>query len=145
MSEKKEAQSGATVSGQMKSESLSEQIIQDFFASTPNLKLNALADAAPELLAACKAQHEAIDRLFARLIASQDDFMPTRSGQPWEAAQLGFAAISKAEGASSIPTSESATASERQQKRKGDRFKGEPLPTISEDDGCGDLPTGMEL
>lgn len=60
--------------------------------------------AAPDLLAACQAQHEALDRLFARLIVltrehtPDDVFFPTKSGQPWEACQLGVAAIDKAGG-----------------------------------------------
>jgi hypothetical protein len=36
--------------------------------------------------------------------------------------------------------------SDRQRKRKGGRFIGDPLPTINlADDGCSELPTGMEL
>lgn len=53
-----------------------------------------------DLLAACKAQHEAIDRLFALLIkrsVSDDLFFPSRSGQPWDAFVAGNAAIAKAE------------------------------------------------
>jgi hypothetical protein len=59
-----------------------------------------------ELLAACKAQHEAIDRLFAMLItATRSDvpseagmqFMPSKSGQPWDALVVGNAALAKAE------------------------------------------------
>lgn len=56
------------------------------------------------LLAACKAQHDAIDTLFARLINLTCDhtphspFMPTKSGDLWKAAQAGFAAIKQAEG-----------------------------------------------
>lgn len=63
-----------------------------------------LIAAAPDLLAACQAQHEAIDRLFAMLIVltcdhtPADMFFPTKSGQPWEACQLGVAAIDKAGG-----------------------------------------------
>lgn len=62
-----------------------------------------LIAAAPELLAACKAQHEAIDRLFAMLIGLTREhtpdahFFPTKSGQPWGACQQGNAAIAKAE------------------------------------------------
>lgn len=59
-----------------------------------------------ELLAACKAQHEAIDRLFAMLIVAtrsghvrtEKGFMPTESGQPWDALVAGNAAIAKATG-----------------------------------------------
>lgn len=55
-----------------------------------------------ELLAACKAQHDAIDRLFAMLIEATKDqkphcFFPTQCGQPWEAGKAGKAAIEKAE------------------------------------------------
>lgn len=58
---------------------------------------------ASELLAACKAQHEAIDRLFAMLIEATKDqkphgFYPSESGQPWDAIKQGNAAIAKAEG-----------------------------------------------
>lgn len=45
------------------------------------------------MLRALRAQHEAIDRLFARLIEAQrqDDppFFPSESGQPWEALLFG--------------------------------------------------------
>ncbi len=62
----------------------------------------ALISAAPDLLAACKAQHEAIDRLFASLIDRYEDhgraYFPSRSGQPWEASHAGRAAIEKAQG-----------------------------------------------
>lgn len=53
--------------------------------------------AAPYLLAACKAQCEAIDELMARLIALDNDFMPTKSGQIWEAMLEGRRAIEMAE------------------------------------------------
>jgi len=53
-------------------------------------------EAVPELVAACEAQHEAIDRLFAMLIESKQDFFPSKSGQPWEAMQLGVKALLKA-------------------------------------------------
>jgi phosphoketolase len=52
-----------------------------------------------DLLAACKAQHEAIDILFAMLIARSPaggTFYPSKSGQPWEAMKAGHAAIAKA-------------------------------------------------
>lgn len=51
-----------------------------------------------ELLEACKAQHEAIDRLFALLIEKVPEFYPSKSGQPWEAVLKGNAAIAKAMG-----------------------------------------------
>jgi hypothetical protein len=50
-----------------------------------------------QLLAALRAQHEAIDRLFAMLIAktmyAEKPFYPSESGQPWEAMLAGKAAI----------------------------------------------------
>jgi hypothetical protein len=59
-------------------------------------------DAAPinaELLTACKAQHDAIDILFALLIDKTNaEFLPSKSGKPWEAILLGNAAIANAEG-----------------------------------------------
>jgi hypothetical protein len=56
-----------------------------------------LLASAPELLAACKVQHEAIDRLMARLITLDTGFLPSQSGQPWEALVQGNKAIKKAE------------------------------------------------
>jgi hypothetical protein len=56
---------------------------------------------APKLLAACKAQHEAIDTLFAMLIDRSPPgktFLPSKSGQLWDALVAGNAAIAKAEG-----------------------------------------------
>jgi hypothetical protein len=57
-----------------------------------------LIAAAPELLAACKAQHEAIDMLFAMLISVDKTFFPSKSGPPWDALVQANAAIAKAEG-----------------------------------------------
>ena len=48
------------------------------------------------LLKACKAQHEAIDLLFAMLIKVDPNFFPSKSGKPWEAVVLGNAAINMA-------------------------------------------------
>jgi len=45
-----------------------------------------------------KAQHQAIDQLFAELIKRDPDFFPSKSGQPWEAVQKGNAAIKRMEG-----------------------------------------------
>ena len=60
-------------------------------------KANArLIAAVPDLLAACEAQHQAIDHLFALLITLNVNFLPSKSGQPWEAIQQGKAAIAKA-------------------------------------------------
>ncbi len=53
---------------------------------------------APDLYEACKAQHEAIDILFARLIELDHTFFPSKSGKPWEAIILGNKALAKAEG-----------------------------------------------
>lgn len=50
-----------------------------------------------QLLEACKAQHEAIDLLFARLIQLDPNFFPSKSGKPWEATKKGHAAIAAAE------------------------------------------------
>jgi len=49
------------------------------------------------LLSACKAQHKAIDILFALLIGKDKKFFPIKSGQPWEALQQGNRAIKDAE------------------------------------------------
>ena len=49
------------------------------------------------LLEACKAQHDAIDLLFARLIALDPEFLPSKSGKPWEALLLAATAIKRAE------------------------------------------------
>lgn len=50
-----------------------------------------------QLLEACKAQHEAIDLLFARLIQLDPSFFPSKSGKPWEAMVKGNEAIAAAE------------------------------------------------
>lgn len=54
-----------------------------------------------DLLGACKAQHTAIDKLFAMLISNTADspepFYPSKCGQPWDALCQGNAAIAKAE------------------------------------------------
>ena len=57
-----------------------------------------LIASAPELLEACKQQHEAIDRLFAMLIVKTQNFYPSKSGQPWEACVRGNEAIARVEG-----------------------------------------------
>lgn len=56
-----------------------------------------LIAAAPDLLAACEAQQLAIDHLMAKLIALDDDFMPTES-KAWSAVVQSNAAIAKATG-----------------------------------------------
>ena len=55
-----------------------------------------LKDSNKELLEACKSQQAALDDLFARLITIDPAFMPTLSGQPWEAVIQGVAVIEKA-------------------------------------------------
>lgn len=60
-----------------------------------------LIAAAPKLLEACKAQHEAIDILFSMLIERSPNghiFLPSKSGQPWNACLMGNAAIAAAKG-----------------------------------------------
>ncbi len=52
---------------------------------------------ASDLLAACKAQHQAIDWLFAQLITRDHSFFPSES-PAWPAVIQGNAAIEKAEG-----------------------------------------------
>jgi len=49
----------------------------------------------PEVLEALKAQHNAIDRLFAELIRRDNTFFPSKSGMPWEAMNKGNALIQK--------------------------------------------------
>lgn len=55
------------------------------------------------LIAVVKAQHEAIDRLFAMMIEQTSSgcvpdkvFYPSESGQPWEAIQAGKAVLEAA-------------------------------------------------
>ena len=55
-----------------------------------------LIAAAPELLDALVSAHEAMDRLFARLVEAEEGFLPTQSGQPWEAMQKVYHTIAKA-------------------------------------------------
>lgn len=64
-----------------------------------------LIAAAPELLAACEAQRQAIDWLFASLIGitgrqkTEKQFYPSKCGFAWDACVLGVAAVKKAGGA----------------------------------------------
>jgi hypothetical protein len=53
--------------------------------------------ASPDLLKACKAQHEALDRLLARLFTIDHGWLPSESAA-WPAVVEGNAAITKAEG-----------------------------------------------
>jgi len=57
-----------------------------------------------ELAAACLAQHEAIDTLFALLILHVPGFRASESGQPWEALIQGNEALEKLTGGASDPT-----------------------------------------
>lgn len=54
-----------------------------------------LIAAAPDLLAACKAAHHGLDLLFARLILLDCNFLPTKSGDAWDAMLLCHAAITQ--------------------------------------------------
>lgn len=69
-------------------------------ADAVNAHLMRLLSLVPQMLKALKAQHEAIDRLFAMLIAktmhSEHPFYPSESGQPWEAIQAGKAMLDEA-------------------------------------------------
>jgi len=56
-----------------------------------------LIAAAPDMYEALKAQHEAIDILFAMLIEKDRTFFPSKSGRPWEAIIQGNQALAKAE------------------------------------------------
>lgn len=55
----------------------------------------------PELLAALKQCHEAIDRLFAQLVVATSKgprlFLPSQSGQPWAAAVAAHELIKRLE------------------------------------------------
>lgn len=51
-----------------------------------------------DLLAACKAQHQAIDILLAMLAWVDPTFFPSKSGIPWDAVLAGNDAVRKAEG-----------------------------------------------
>jgi hypothetical protein len=61
------------------------------------------AEEVDALIAVVKAQHHAIDELFARLIeltssgcAPQEVFYPSKCGQPWEAIHAGKAVLDAA-------------------------------------------------
>jgi len=56
-----------------------------------------LIAAAPDMLAALKAQHDALDRLLALIVNLDTTFMPSKS-VAWPALVQGNAAIAKAEG-----------------------------------------------
>jgi len=56
-----------------------------------------------EMVEALKAQHDAIDILFAMLIESVPGFFPTKSGKPWEAMLQGNAVLSRATGERASP------------------------------------------
>ena len=63
-----------------------------------NVEDAVLLASAPDLLEACKIQHDALDMLFAMLIDAKPGFFPSKSGVPWEAMVKGNSAISKAGG-----------------------------------------------
>lgn len=48
-----------------------------------------------KLVAVCEAQHEAIDKLFAMLILKDENFRPSKSGQPWRAINQGNAILAE--------------------------------------------------
>ncbi|MBA7533113.1 hypothetical protein ES705_25348 [subsurface metagenome] len=50
-----------------------------------------------KLLTACKAQRTAMDILFTMLLKLDKNFLPSKSGQPWEAVVLGSETIKLAE------------------------------------------------
>lgn len=56
----------------------------------------ASGDPSADLIAACRAQHDAIDVLFAKLIEADPKFLPSRSGQPWAALVQGVKAVTHA-------------------------------------------------
>lgn len=72
------------------------------FKHNVELVCNSLNDpkrkAAPDMYEALKAQHHAIDILFALLIEKDNTFYPSKSGKPWEALLKGNQALTKAEG-----------------------------------------------
>ena len=68
---------------------------KDVYAAAIREVAQPLADQRDELLEALVASHEALDRLFARLIEADDGFLPTQSGQPWAAMLKVYKAIEK--------------------------------------------------
>lgn len=62
-------------------------------AMSKNENSNEINNQLDELIKTVKAQHAAIDILFARLILLDKGFMPSKFGKPWKALQLGNAAI----------------------------------------------------
>ena len=50
-------------------------------------------DSVAMLIDACRAQHDALDALFSRLCTLDAQFVPSRSGQPWEALVKGVKAV----------------------------------------------------
>lgn len=80
---------------------------EDIIYRGPRVIADALAhryNTQPDLLAACRAQNLAIDGLFAMLIGitrargyDGEAFLPSKSGEPWRAVELGNAALRDAE------------------------------------------------
>lgn len=54
-------------------------------ASKKHRQITTLSDALDLAEKALEGNHDAIDRLFARLIQRDDKFFPSKSGQPWAA------------------------------------------------------------
>lgn len=69
-----------------------------------SLALGALAGSAMRLLAACKAQHDAIDTLYAERIVYDHGFKPS-GHKTFAASMQGYRAIQSAEGLSRDATS----------------------------------------
>jgi len=72
---------------------IANNILDEDFAYLICKRINNFDD----LLSACKAQHKAIDILFALLIEKDEKFFPSKSGLPWKAIQQGNRAIEDAE------------------------------------------------
>jgi len=71
------------------------ELASDIVQYHPELVEKVTDLAKTEVLDALKAQHQAIDRLFAELIRRDDTFFPSKSGQPWEAGRKGNTLIQK--------------------------------------------------
>ena len=69
-----------------------------FFRKEDLTPIANLIVAIPDMYQALKAQHDAIDILFAMLIERDQTFFPSKSGKPWEAIEQGNKALAKAQG-----------------------------------------------
>lgn len=65
-----------------------------------------------EQMHAMQEAHEAIDNLFARLVQAEPGFLPSESGQPWEADQKLLAAIEHGKGRTQYPCPQCGSESE---------------------------------